>query len=490
MIKAPKRLASSTYTFLFGLCAMLFSLSSAAPDAQASNVQIPDLGSVGGGIISPAQEYDLGQRWLRSYRSQVRTTSDPFILFYVESLVRNLARYSELDDKRLDVIVTENASLNAFAVPGGVMGIHTGLFTYAENEEQFSSVIAHELGHLSQRHFARRLSEQRDNSIPNMAALLASILVAVTAGGDAGIAAIATTQALAIDQQLRFSRQMEQEADRIGMSTMVNAKLDPYAMSEMFEQMLKSHQFRTRPPEFLLTHPLTESRVSDARLRAQPFPRQASIESQEYQLLKIRVAILHESNTQFLINTYTNYLRQNKGDEDLNRYALALSYLKLNEYNKAEETLKPSFLRDKSNLYFAAAMAKIHAEQGRFDEAIALLVNPLKNTPDHHALNIQLAEIYIKGLYYKEAEQLLVAHAKRRPKDDYVWYLLAEVNGLTGKILQVHNARAEYFLLNGLYSKAENQIRNGLRLAKNNKREKLVLEQKLKQVKRFKRETL
>jgi len=471
-------------------CTELLSTFSISNKLQASELKLPDLGSAGGGLVTPSQEFELGQRWLRLYRSQVRTSSDPFIQSYVESMVRRLARYSDLEDKRLDILIAENPTLNAFAVPGGIVGVHTGLFTYAQNEEQFSSVVAHELGHLSQRHYARSLEQQKSNSIPNLAALLGSILIAATAGGDAGLAAIATTQAVAIDKQLRFSRQMEQEADRIGMATMIKAKLDPHAMADMFDQMLKASRFQRRPPEFLLTHPLTESRVSDAKSRAQPYPKTRRTYQREYQLLKARVDILHENNTQYLVNTYANFVKEDVGDKQVNRYALALSYLKLHEAKKAEEALQKTFDDEPNNPYYLVAMSEIYAEQGRFKEAIALLKKPLTKFPDHHPANIKLAEVYLKGGFYSEAEKLLQAHSLRRPNDDYVWYLLAEVHGLTGKILDVHIARAEYFLLNGLYNKAEIQIRNGLNLAKDDRRLQLRLEKKLKLVRKRKRETL
>ena len=236
-----------------------FCLCSFALFGYADDLNLPDLGGAGGGLISAAQEYELGQEWQRVYRSQIRTSSDPFIQSYTEKLIQDLANYSQLKDKRLDILIVENPQLNAFAVPGGVVGINTGLFLYAETEQQFASVVAHELAHISQRHYARQVDDAKNNAIPNVAALLASILVLATAGGDAGIAAISASQAAMIDNQLRFSRKLEQEADRVGMETMVRAGMNPYAMSEMFEVMLHTSRFQSRPPEFLITHPLTES---------------------------------------------------------------------------------------------------------------------------------------------------------------------------------------------------------------------------------------
>ena len=472
------------------LCAFVFTIWS--PTTFALNeIQLPSLGGgTGGGIISPAQERELGQRWQRAYRSQIPTSTDPFLQNYIENLVQKLSIYSDLEDKRVDVLVIENPTLNAFAVPGGVMGVHTGLLNYAKNEEQFSSVIAHELAHLSQHHYARQLSEQRDNNIPNMAALLGSILLAVTAGGDAGIAAIATTQAVLLDQQLRFSRELEQEADRVGMKTMVRANYDPYSMPEMFEEMLYASRFSRRPPEFLLTHPLTESRVSDSKQRAQQYPRKPPVSSLEYQLLKARIRLLHESNTVFTLKYFTEQLAREPETDIINRYGLAITQLKMHNAAEAKKTLSPLLERYKSNLFFIIAMAEIETELGDTKHAIARLQTSLDQYKDNHPVNIKMAEILMRDGQYDKAEILLDAHSKRRPKDDYVWYLLAEIHGLAGNILQVHLARTEYFMLNGLFDKAENQIRNGLTLAKGDARSTRKLEQRLKEVRRMRRETL
>ena len=167
------------------LCTLLFIAILQTP-IQANDLNLPDLGGASGGLISASQEYELGQQWQRVFRARMRTTSDPFIQTYTENLIKSLARYSDLKDKRLDIIVAENPTLNAFAVPGGVVGVHTGLFRYAETEQQFASVMAHELAHLSQRHFARQIDEQKNKSVQNLATLLASVLVLATAGGDAG----------------------------------------------------------------------------------------------------------------------------------------------------------------------------------------------------------------------------------------------------------------------------------------------------------------
>lgn len=455
----------------------------------AADVLLPDLGDASSGAITPRQEYELGQKWLRIYRSKVPTSSDPFLQSYVESLIQTLSYSSDLSDKRLDVLVVENPTLNAFAVPGGIIGVHTGLFDYSDTEDQFSSVLAHELAHLSQRHYARRVADQKEKAIPMMAALLGSILIAVTAGGDAGIAAISATQAASIESQLRFSRQMEQEADRIGMETMVRAEKDPFAMGDMFENMLKASRYSRRPPEFLLTHPLTESRVSDAQLRAQQYKKKYHAQSREFYFAKMRARLIHENNHQVAVRQLQNELKGNKYAPEVSQYGLALALTRAGQLDKAEETLATLLENEPSNLYFIIAQAEIEAERKHFDKALERLNAQFRHYPRHHALNIRTAEILMKASRYKECEGLLQLHSQRRPKDDYVWYLLAEVHGLAGNIFSVHTARAEYFLLNGLYDKALIQLENAKRLIKKDQHLEAKIEQRIAHVERLKKET-
>ncbi len=473
---------------LYTATIVAISMFLSASPASGSDILLPDLGDASSGLISPRQEYELGQKWLRVYRSHVPTTSDPFLQSYVEEIIKKLSYYSDLDDKRLDVLVLENPTLNAFAVPGGIVGIHTGLFNHSDTEDQFSSVLAHELAHISQRHFARRISDQKDKSIPTMAALLASILIAASAGADAGIAALSATQAAAIDQQLRFSRQMEQEADRIGMETMVKSGKDPFAMPAMFENMLRASRFSRKPPEFLLTHPLTESRVSDSYLRAQKFSKRYYPESEEFRLAKVRSELLHEPNKQFAIKKYTNDIETNSYDQSASTYGLALALMQTGEYERAEKVLSPLLKKHPDNLYYVIAQAEIDAEREQFEKAIGRLEKKLAQYPNNHPLNIRLAEILMKASEYEKCEALLVKHSSRRPKDDYVWYLLAEVHGLAGNIFQVHMARAEYFLLNGLFDKAIIQLKNAKLLKKSDRHLTARIDLRLKEARKLREE--
>ena len=155
---------------------------------KSDEISLPIIGDTLSGVVSNQQEIRMGQAWLKMFRSQVKELNDPLIKGYVENLIYNLATFSELSNPKLEIVIVPNETINAFAVPGGVIGLHTGLFDYAETEDQFASVMAHELAHLSQRHFARRIEKSKDNSITGLASLLAGLVLASTLGGDAAMA--------------------------------------------------------------------------------------------------------------------------------------------------------------------------------------------------------------------------------------------------------------------------------------------------------------
>src|SRR5690554_2900638 len=191
---------------------ILFCLSFVSP-TQADAVKLPELGNSTSSIVSLQQEYQLGQYWLRAFRQQASLLDDPLLYTYVHGLIQSLAYYSPLEEKYFDLLLVDNTSFNAFAVPGHIIGVHSGLFLYANTEDQLASVLTHEIAHLSQRHYARSVEQRRQQNMLSLAGLLGSLLLIAAGGGDAGIAALTATQAAAISSQLRYSRIHEQEAD-------------------------------------------------------------------------------------------------------------------------------------------------------------------------------------------------------------------------------------------------------------------------------------
>lgn len=452
--------------------------------ADNNNVDLPELGDSSSSLFSSQQEYDLGRAWLKAFRSQVRTDPDPLLQDYLEDLVYKIATHSQVRDRRLQVVVVDNRTINAFAVPGGVVGIHNGALLVAGSEAELASVLSHELAHLSQRHFARGVEQQQRASIPTMAALLGSLVLAATAGGDAGIAAITATQAAALQNQLSFSRENEQEADRIGMSTLVDAGYDPNAFASMFDNMQANMRYSSgrNVPEFLLTHPLTENRISDARNRAREYPRNVFVDSLDFQLMRARVELHFAANPGEAIKRFKARLRSGSRNPEADHYGLALAYLTQGDTTVAREQLTPLLAKEPRRLAYVIADAQIDVIGGAIDQAEQKLQKQLAINPGNHALTMAYADTLLKGNQPQRAEAVLAEHVKTHDQDPSVWYLLAETHGLAGNIVGVHQARAEYFVLTGVLDKAQQQLKYALPLVRSDNLTTAKIEARIRQI--------
>ena len=441
-------------------------LSAASSLHADEHNNLPLLGDTASAKVSLQQEHELGRTWLKALRSNTKELDDPLLYDYLEHLLYRLAEHSQLQDRRLELVVVESPALNAFAVPGGIVGVNGGLFLYARNEQEFSSVLAHELAHLSQRHYSRAVEAAERNSLPNMIALLGSIIIAATAGGDAGIAAISATQAAMIDQQLRFSRNNEQEADRIGFQTLVNAGINPRAMASMFERMLAAQRLAgTRPPEFLLTHPVTESRVADARSRAEQLTtiNFSGYNDLEYQLMRNRVRLAFNKSPAYAIKEFHTEL--SKAEADANetaaaaaRYGLALAYAKAGQHQNAQQTLQPLLDIEPNRISYIIAYSQVYSSATDQPVIEELLTKQLALNPDNYPLSIALANNLSQQKKYQAAQTLLEKISKQHPQNPAVWLKLAETYGFNHNSTGVHLASAEYAVLTGNMDQALKQL--------------------------------
>lgn len=428
---------------------------------------LPALGDASSSIVSPDQEYQLGRAWLNLLRGQVKSLPDPLLMDFIETSVYRLAETSQLDDRRLAFVLLDSAQLNAFAAPGGVIGVNAGLLLHAQNEGEYASVLAHELAHLSQRHFARGLEEQKRMQVPLMAALLAGVVAAAAGAGDAGIAAIASTQAAAIQAQRSFSRQNEQEADRIGLLNLQRAGYDPRNMPSMFERLMRQYRYTRVPPEFLLTHPVNESRVADTRNRAEQFAGNGRSDSLLYQLMRARVQLHYENTPGLAAKRFRTQLDENPR-LDAARYGLALAQRRSGQLDEARQTLQPLLQQAPNDIVYNLARIELDIAGDRLTDAEQRLQRLLGLYPSSYPLRQQQAELLLKQGRAKEAEKAFDALLAERPNDSELWYLQAETRGLAGNIIGLHQARAEYFARVGDYDQALEQLDFARRRASGN----------------------
>ena len=428
---------------------------------------LPSLGDSSSSIVSPEQEHQLGRAWLSMLRGQVDQLSDPQLKDYVETSVYRLAETSQLQDHRLEFVLLKSPQLNAFAAPGGIIGVNGGLFLYAQNEAEYASVLAHELAHLSQRHFARGLEAQQRMQVPMMAAMLAGIIAAAAGAGDAGMAAIMSTQAAAIQEQRRFSRQNEQEADRIGLLNLEKAGYDPRGMPNMFERLMRQYRYDAKPPEFLLTHPISESRIADTRNRAEQYKAGGTEDSLRYQLLRARVQLTFEETPGIAGKRFRAMLDDNP-KLDAARYGLAIAQTKSGQLNEARAGLEELLSRAPNDLTYNLAMVDLDITNDRLADARQRVERLRSQYPHSYPLEQARIDLMLKQNQPKDAEQALNQLLGARPHDPDVWYQVAEVRGLAGNIIGLHQARAEFFALVGDYDQALSQLDLAKRRASSN----------------------
>jgi predicted Zn-dependent protease len=436
--------------------------------ARAQELKLPNLGESSTSMFSAEFEYKLGRAWLRIFRSQVPTVDDPLLHDYLEHLIYLLVTHSQLEDRRVELVIVDSPEINAFAVPGGVIGINSGLLLYAQTEDELVTVLSHEIAHLSQRHFSRGVEFQQRNQPLALAAMIASFVLLATVGGDAGMAGLAATQAAAQDSALRYSRTNEQEADRVGMQTLVAADFDPHAAPTMFERMMQASRYSSseRIPEFLRTHPLSENRIADTRNRARQYPKREPSISLDYQLMRARVANELATSPEEAVQKFRSELEGTPRSTEAATYGLVLALTAASKTDEAALELDGIWSKNPERIEYIIADAEIDMARNKPAKAINALAARLKLTPGNHALTMTYARALMMDQQPHIAEEVLQAQSKLKPNDPGLWYLLAEVQGLAGDIIGLHQSRAEYFILNGNLDQAQKQLKYALKLTR------------------------
>ena len=435
--------------------------------SQINDENLPVLGDYSSASISLSGEYELGRIWLSIYRSAVKEHNDPMIRTYLEDLLYRLSEDSEVQDRRFEFLVLQDKSINAFAAPGGIIGVNLGMFLETEKEGELASVMCHELAHLSQRHYAR--SQNRSSPLANALMVLGSIVVAAASRNpEAILIAPAAMQQMSIN----FTRSNEKEADRVGFNNLVRAGFDPNDMTSMFQRMQDKYQTKSSEEfSYLMTHPLPSERLTDMKVRADNLPKSVNTiyrDNIDFYFMQKRAESWSEKDTRKLIKKY----KKNIDSKDYkvsasNKYGLALAYKETKKFNEAFRIVRSLMKENPNNLVLESSLMELHLAAGNYFEAISLGRNILEIHQSNYSASILLAEAYLKNQNPEEAEKLLKDLSKNRETDPNVWFKLAEAQGLSGNILELHRSRAEYFILTGRFDAAVFQLKEALSLSNN-----------------------
>ena len=432
---------------------------------EKKQIELPELGDRVSGAVSSAQEKAIGETFLMQAYARAPLINDSIIQEYTELLIFKLSENSKVQDRYFNVLLIDDPSLNAFAAPGSVIGVNGGLFLEAENEGQFASVMTHELAHLSQRHFARNVLRAKDSSISSALVMVSSIAVALITNQPQ---AIIGGSAFLQQESLRYSRLFEKEADRVGFTNLVASGYDPESMGEMFENMNEMRRyFGEAPPEFLLTHPVTSSRVSDAFNAAENILNAGTKkDSLDYSLIRSRLRVHYEKIPSVSVQYFNDALK--KSNLASNKYGLALAYNKNNNFDESLKLINSLILEFPKNLILNTTKAQILLNAQMYSDALMQVDESLTISPRNYPLTITKAKILNEMDRYFEAEELLREQILQRNNDPYIWLMLSEVQRDGKNVVGYYQSRAEYHVLLGQYEEAINQLEFALQLTKNN----------------------
>ena len=434
-------------------------------DEDIKEIDLPELGDRVSGAVSSDEEKAIGEMFLQQVYSNAPLISDPIIFEYTEHLIYRLSEYSQVKDRYFKILLIDDDSLNAFAAPGGIIGVNGGLFLYSDNEGQFSSVLAHELAHLSQRHFARNVLKSKDSNLASALVMVSSIAIALISNNPN---AMAVGPAILQSQSLRYSRLFEREADRVGFANLVKAGYHPESMGEMFENMNEIRRLSgDLPPEFLLTHPLSSSRISDAFNAAENLPTEGTKKnSLEFSLIKARLEIYYENISQNSLRKFRE--RVNQDPTESNLYGLALAHQKNNNYEESLELINKLISSYPKNLVLNNTKVDFLFESGKYEDALVHVNKFLEISPRNYPLSISKSKILLSMERYFESEEIIRDQLLRKNNNPDLWLLLSEIQRSSKNIIGYHQSRAEYFLLLGQNERALNQLEFALKLTQNN----------------------
>jgi len=442
---------------------LLTACTSLASVAQTEQMNLPDMGASADTFLSRAEEDEYARALVRQMRAYEVLNEDPMISGYFKDMGFRLASHSDRPNKTFTFVVLNQPVINAFAAPGGVIALYSGLILAADDESEVAGVLAHEIAHITQQHLYRAIENQQEMTIPIALAMLALVLV----GGGSGEAiqgALIGGQAAAMQAQIFFTRQNEYEADRIGISTLSRAGYNPVGMAEFFDKMGKLTRSEGEgPAEYLRTHPVSVNRISEALNRAQNMPAPKPSDGREFYLVQARLRAMTANNPDEALDWFKNRLERadvGQVESDALFYGSAIAYQNKGDYAEARKLLEN--LMDRApHIAYELQMAELDLDAGRDNQAIDLLAGLYGSFPGNYTIAMQYAQALLRNQDPQQAktaavilrEQLLTRH-----DDPLLYELYARSANIAGDSVRAREAIAESYYLRGNIHEAAMQL--------------------------------
>ncbi len=442
--------------------------------------ELPDLGESARTTLSEAQETRLGREIMQQIQASRDYLDDAEITEYLNALGDRLAANSPSPYRRFEFFVVRDPTINAFALPGGYIGVHTGLISAVRNESELAAVLAHEIAHVTQNHIARMVDAQKSSGLATLAALAVAILAA-RANSQVSQAAVTLAGAMNVQSQLDFSRDHEREADRVGLQTLVQAGYAPAGMVSFFERLqAEGRLVESNAPAYLRTHPLTFQRIADMQNRVADMPYRQHQDSLEFRLIRARVWA-EEGDAARALQAFEARARSEADDVAI-WYGLALAALRAGEPGRAGQAVERLDALVVHSPIVAGAAMQVEQALGQVDRAIARGKAALRRYSAHRPLVYTYTRTLLDAKQSAEALRFVEEQLLTWPEDAALHALKARAHAALGQRLEAHLAQAEAHLRQGALGAAIEQLQLAVRSGSGDFHKMSIAEARLREV--------
>ncbi len=434
--------------------------------AWAQPVGLPTMGAASAADLSPMLERSLGEAIMSQGRRDPTYIDDPELSQYLTSMGRKLASFSPGAVPDVEMFGVRDPEINAFAMPGGFIGVNTGLIVSSGSESELAAVLAHEIGHVVQRHIARGMTQQSQNSMVMLASLAGALLAALAGGGGnlaMGVAAFG--QAAAINRQLGFSRDAEREADRAGFTMLTKAGFDAQGMAQMFSRLMNASRLNEGAGggSWASTHPLSIERMSDVQNRVRSLPPSRHVDSDDFWYVRAKMRVVQGRDAVSLRSATQQLQDEAQALSGVRRsaayYGLSLQAFQRNSLDDAERFLGQASADGRDSPQMAKLAVDIALARKDYRRAQDLAQTATRRWPEQRALGLAYATALQSNGRHAEAQDYLRAKIKQWGSDEPSLYqMLAQSEERTGKPVQARRDLARYYVMTGAFAAAESQL--------------------------------
>ena len=442
---------------------ILVAATSLSSVAQSGRVNLPELGNSASDVLSNVEEREYAQSLVRQMRAYELLNEDPLINDFFSDMGYNLAASSDQPEAAFTFVILDQPVINAFAAPGGVIALYSGLILLADTQDEVAGVLSHEIAHITQLHMYRAFEKGKTMNVIAMLAMLGLILAS---GGNGEViqGAVMGSQAIAAQAQINFTRHNEVEADRVGIRTLSAAGYDPQGMAEFFEKMGQTSRANGEgPPEFLRTHPVSVNRIAEAKSRIQNLPPVEADEGRQFYIVQARLRALLENDPKKAMNYFETELEKPLTDarKNGNLYGLAIASQRDAEFEKAEGILSGLLEKEPSRLAYQLQMANLQRKRGNPQQAINSLADLYLIFPGNQAIALEYGKALLDQNdpeLAKTASTVLRRQLVARKDDPTLYALYARAANLAGDEIRSIEAIAESYYQRGGTEEAITQL--------------------------------